>query len=31
MRDNMAAGLGRMPDERERRRMARVVAGLPGG
>jgi hypothetical protein len=31
MRDNMGAGLGRMPDEAERRRMAEFVQGLPGG
>jgi aryl-alcohol dehydrogenase-like predicted oxidoreductase len=31
MQDNMAAGLGRMPDEAERRRMAEFVEGLPGG
>ena len=31
MRDNMGAGLGRMPDEAERQRMAEFIAGLPGG
>ena len=27
--DNMAAGLGRVPDEEERRRMAELVDGFP--
>ncbi len=31
LRDNMGAGLGRVPDEAERRRMAQFVEGLPGG
>ena len=31
LRDNMGAGLGRVPDEAERRRMAEFVEGLPGG
>jgi len=29
--DNMGAGLGRMPDARERRRMQDFIDGLPGG
>lgn len=31
LRDNMGAGLGRVPDEAERRRMAEFIDGLPGG
>lgn len=31
LRDNMGAGLGRVPDEGERKRMAEFMDGLPGG
>jgi diketogulonate reductase-like aldo/keto reductase len=31
LRDNMGAGLGRLPDPDERARMARLIDGLPGG
>ncbi|MFO8173028.1 MAG: aldo/keto reductase [Gemmatimonadota bacterium] len=31
LRDNMGAGLGRVPDQAERRRMAEFIDGLPGG
>jgi len=31
LRDNMGAGLGRVPDAAERKRMADFIAGLPGG
>lgn len=31
LRDNMGAGLGRVPDEAERKRMAEFIDGLPGG
>lgn len=31
LRDNMGAGLGRVPDQAERRRMADFIDGLPGG
>lgn len=31
LRDNMGAGLGRVPDQAERRRMAELIDGLPGG
>jgi aryl-alcohol dehydrogenase-like predicted oxidoreductase len=31
LRDNMGAGLGRLPTEAERARMAELIASLPGG
>ena len=31
LRDNMGAGLGRVPDEEERNRMAAFIEALPGG
>jgi len=31
LQDNMGAGLGRVPDEAERKRMAGFIEGLPGG
>ncbi len=31
LRDNMGAGLGRVPDEAERKRMAEFIDDLPGG
>jgi hypothetical protein len=31
MRDNMGAGLGRMPDAAERKRMQDYIDALPGG
>jgi aryl-alcohol dehydrogenase-like predicted oxidoreductase len=31
LRDNMGAGLGRVPDQEERARMAELIDGLPGG